>query len=173
MHKNRRLKRKLVRMEYEQVVRELIRRPEVRAMQAIPAHGGVNCLNHSIFVSYLSYRWVRRFGGDAQAAARGALLHDLFLYNWRDGNHEGHHGFTHPKTALRNAERIARLNSTERDIILKHMWPLTPRKPAYHEAWVVSWMDKVCATCEALHLYHGLRMERKLSWQLLYPWQLA
>ena len=41
-----------------------------------------------------------------KALIRGALLHDYFLYDWhikRKGHH--FHGFTHPATALRNAEK--------------------------------------------------------------------
>lgn len=37
---------------------------------------------------------------------RGALLHDYFLYDWHDGEKERRIlGFTHPMTALRNADR--------------------------------------------------------------------
>ena len=97
-------------------------------------------------------------------AARGALLHDLFLYDWHiKGSHKGLHGFTHPKTALQNASKICDLTEKEKDIIVKHMWPLTIRLPKYRESFVVSGADKLCALAEMLHIYHILKVGLRLN----------
>lgn len=93
------------------------------------------CLRHSINVSYLSYLFCKKHGLDARAAARGGLLHDLFLYDWhfyRRRKGERLHGFEHPKKALANASAMFSLTWKEREIILRHMWPLTitPRAAA-------------------------------------------
>lgn len=90
---------------------------------------------------------------------RGALLHDYFLYDWHDKGYVAErgrlHGFTHPKTALRNADKEYELTDIQRDIIKKHMWPLSVVPPRYREAWVVTSADKYCSLMETLGLHKG------------------
>jgi len=43
----------------------------------------------------------------------------------------------HPRVALENAIEHFDLNDTEKDIIEKHMWPLTIRLPKTKESLVV------------------------------------
>jgi len=89
---------------------------------------------------------------------RGALLHDYFLYDWHDKEHvqiHNLHGFYHPGIALKNASAEYRLTPRERDIIKKHMWPLTMVPPMCREAWIVTVADKWCSTLETLRLRHG------------------
>ena len=65
---------------YYACIRDLIGSPEVLSMDQIPHHTeGVSCLFHCLFVSYVSFRLCRFFHLDWSAAARGGLLHDLFL----------------------------------------------------------------------------------------------
>jgi uncharacterized protein len=63
---------------------------------------------------------------------------------------EKFHGFAHPRIALDNAERHFTLNDTERDCILRHMWPLTLMPPRTRESFVVSMVDKWVASRELL-----------------------
>lgn len=90
---------------------------------------------------------------------RGALLHDYFLYDWHIGDAkkpQNLHGFYHPGIALRNASREYDLTDREKDIIAKHMWPLTINKiPMCREAWIVTTADKWCSLLETIHLHHG------------------
>lgn len=89
---------------------------------------------------------------------RGALLHDYFLYDWHDKDHvqiHNLHGFYHPGIALRNASAEYQLTPRERDIIKKHMWPLTLVPPMCREAWIVTTADKWCSALETLHLHRG------------------
>ena len=44
------------------------------------------------------------------------------------------------------------LNNIEKDIIEKHMWPLTLRLPKYKESYVVLMVDKYCALFETWNL---------------------
>lgn len=83
---------------------------------------------------------------------RAALLHDYFLYDWHDWDNGTHrlHGFTHGKTAMRNAIRDFKLNQIERDSIEHHMFPLTPYPPKYIEGYLVTAADKISATKETL-----------------------
>ena len=52
--------------------------------------------------------------------------------------------------ALREAGD-ALLTDRQRDIIGKHMWPLTLRPPACREAWIVTMADKYCSLMETIH----------------------
>ena len=96
---------------------------------------------------------------------RGALLHDYFLYDWHDKySHEKLHGFHHPHVALENASREYQLTPRERDIIQKHMWPLTLfHIPRCREAWVVTTADKYCSLKETLLERKGRNKNRKKS----------
>ena len=77
---------------------DLLAHPAVRAMERLPQHApGFSCLHHSVLVSYWSWRVCRRLGLDARAAARGGLLHDLYLYDSKDKSaHPGWQCFDHP-----------------------------------------------------------------------------
>lgn len=82
------------------------------------------------------------------------VLHDLFLYDWHfhakeTGNY--FHGLTHPRRALENAQRLFSLTDREKNIILRHMWPLTVTPPKYREAYVIVMFDKYCSLMETFH----------------------
>lgn len=135
--------------EYMDCVNDLIQHEIVKSMENFIQHSNINCLEHSISVSYYSYTICKLFGLDYRSAARGGLLHDLFLYDWHiTKTRNGLHGFTHPYTALENAKKYYILNELEEDIIVKHMWPLTIRPPKYKESFIVSAVDKYCSTKE-------------------------
>lgn len=136
---------------YIELVRDLLEHPSVRQMEQYTQHGTTSCLRHCIHVSYLSYLYCREHGLDARAAARAGLLHDLFLYDWhtyRRQKGERLHGFEHPRKALENAEQAFSLSEKEKDIILRHMWPLTITPPRSREAYVVVMFDKYCSLME-------------------------
>lgn len=125
-------------------------------MKDIPHHIGNTCYEHSVFVAYTSFCLAHRLGLDYMAAARGGLLHDLYLYDPDDkSNYEGHQCFAHPKVALTNAKKLCPdLTSKEENIILSHMWPLSKAIPMSPEAALVSTMDKCCATAEVMRFWH-------------------
>lgn len=119
-------------------------------------HGDVSVYAHVMSVALQSCRIadaLARHGVtvDRASLVRGALLHDYFLYDWHvpDPSHRLH-GFTHPYTALRNAEKDFALTDRERNIIVHHMFPLTPFPPTCREAWIVCLADKLCALRETL-----------------------
>jgi uncharacterized membrane protein/HD superfamily phosphodiesterase len=116
-------------------------------------HHNSSIYDHVMDVSYFSYRACKFLKLDYRSAARGALLHDFFLYDWR--NHdvpnlpaERYHGIEHPKIAIANAKKHFTLNDIEEDIIRKHMWPLTLVPPKYKESFIVSFADKYLASKE-------------------------
>ena len=123
-------------------------------------HGTTSVFEHSVSVAKFSllfaYAIERRFPSfeiDKTSLVRGALLHDYFLYDWHDPDPSHRlHGFTHPGTALRNAQRDYELNDIEKDIISKHMFPLTVVPPRYRESVIVCLADKWCALCETFKI---------------------
>ena len=139
--------------EYIGYVQDILENPVFCSMDHYYQHGRTTCKEHCIRVSYLSYRICRRMGRDSRSAARAALLHDLFLYDWHTharltGEH--FHGYTHPRTALNNANRYFELTEQEQNMILRHMWPLTPIPPATVEGLAVCYADKVCSSAEVV-----------------------
>ncbi|MDR0287745.1 MAG: HD domain-containing protein [Clostridiales bacterium] len=131
-------------------VKDLLDHEKVNELKNYTQHGGTTCFEHSVRVSLYSYKICKLLKWDYKSAARGGLLHDFFLYDWHTTSLDGKlHGFEHPKIALNNAEKEFEVNNIEKDIILKHMWPLTISKvPKYKESVVVSLMDKYSAIGE-------------------------
>lgn len=116
-------------------------------------HGTTSVYAHSVHVAALAdalaEKW--KLNVDRRALVRGALLHDYFLYDWheKEGGHRLH-GFRHPYTALKNAENDFDLSDKERNIILRHMFPLVPIPPGCMESWLVCLCDKYCALEETM-----------------------
>lgn len=128
--------------EYVAIVADLLRQPSVQKLAEYTQHHHSDRLQHSIAVSYDSYRIAKRLHLDYVSTARAGLLHDLFYYDWRTTKFDlGTHAFIHPRVALRNAEKLTRLNSKEKDIILKHMFGATLAVPKYAESLIVSLVD--------------------------------
>lgn len=121
-------------------------------MSRYTQHGSTSCLLHSIAVAYYCYRLARRFKFlklRENELIRGALLHDYFLYDWHiPNNSRPMHGRYHPTAACLNAESDFNLTDCERDIIKKHMFPLTFTPPAFRESYIVCLVDKVCSIYE-------------------------
>lgn len=136
---------------FQEYYSDLSAHSRLTQMNTLSQHGGTSCLLHSIAVSYYSYRLALalRLPVHYRDLIRGGLLHDYFLYNWREPDCPYKwHGFLHPRVALRNAEADLRLTDIERDIIRRHMFPLTPVPPKYRESIIVSLVDKACAVYE-------------------------
>lgn len=144
-------------------LKRIANNPNVRRMDAITQHGDTSCLMHTFAVAYYSMRLAEKLHIkiNERELLRGALLHDYFLYDWHDTKGHRLHGFTHPGAALKNAERDFNLSSRERDIIRKHMFPLTPKPPATRESWLVCCVDKWCSLCETFSRENSYRNIRK------------
>lgn len=146
--------------EYISTIDDLLPRDCVQQMQQYMQHGNTTTYTHCRAVAYYSVRLCRTFrlGADIKSVARGAMLHDLYLYDWHNTG-EGHrlHGFYHPGTALANARQYFEINDTEANIIRTHMWPLTVTKmPRCREAVIVCLVDKACSLAETFgYRYRG------------------
>lgn len=133
--------------EFTEIIKPLCEHPDVARLADYKHHRDTSRLEHSIEVAWLSYLTAKKMSLDCRATVRGAILHDLFFYDWLC---EGPrlHGFRHPKISLTNAQKVTSLSSKEIDIIKKHMWPLTVIPPRYLESWVVCFIDTYCTVKE-------------------------
>ena len=134
--------------EYMSIVKDIISNDMVQEMKKYRQHFNISCYDHCLYVSYNLYIMCKKRNLDYKSAARAGMVHDLFLYDWRkrQEGRKGLHGFTHPQTAFENAQKIMELNEKEKDIILKHMWPLTLFKiPRYKESFLMVYVDKYLA----------------------------
>ena len=139
--------------------KSIILSPEAQAMKRFTQHGETTVFEHCVAVAkyslLIAYSLEKLFkiDIDKDSLVRGALLHDYFLYDWHDkGKGRGFHGFTHPKVAMENADRDFEINEIEKDIIVKHMFPLTPFLPSHRESFIVSLADKWCALAETFKI---------------------
>lgn len=143
---------KRVENEFFEIIKDIYEHEEVLKLKEHYHHNS-SIYEHVMDVSYFSYRVCKSLKLDYQSAARGALLHDFFLYDWRNHDvpdlpEDKYHGIEHPKIALANAKKHFNLNDIEKDIIIKHMWPLTIVPPKYKESFIVSFADKYLASRE-------------------------
>lgn len=129
----------------------LINNKEFQTMKHIKHHDE-SVYDHVMNVAYQSYKIAYKAGLDWEATIRGALLHDFYLYKFdkrfrlRLPLDALNHAVMHPVRALENASRHFELNELERDIIVRHMFPV--RIPRFKESWIVSMVDKHLAVQE-------------------------
>lgn len=139
---------------------DILQSPNFRSTRGHIQHGDMTVNRHCMNVAKYSLAISEKLHipCNRKELIRGALLHDYFLYDWHSKEHVPIwklHGFFHPGTALKNASAEYRLTPRERDIIKKHMWPLTVVPPVCREAWIVSAADKWCSLLETLRIHRG------------------
>jgi uncharacterized protein len=152
--------------EYYEIIRDIEEHEEFLKLKEYFHHNS-SIYAHVNDVAYLSYRICKFLKLDHNSAARGALLHDFFLYDWRnhdvpDLSRHKYHGIAHPAIALANARKHFSINEIEADIIRKHMWPLTLVPPKYKESFIVSFADKYLSSKEFISEYRK-RIDRRRS----------
>lgn len=138
--------------DFMNIVGDILENKMVQQMKNYKQHYETTCFEHCLIASYFCYLYCKKHNLDYISCARAAMVHDLFLYDWRKriNGRKGLHAFTHPFTAYENASKLFNLNNKEKDIILKHMWPVTFfHFPKYKESFVLTFVDKRCALSEA------------------------
>lgn len=142
--------------EFEEIIKPIIENKEIQKMKYYMQHADVSCFEHCKNVAYYSYYICKKLNLDYKSAARASMLHDFFLYDWRlpATDRKGFHAFTHPRTSLDNALKYFELNDKEKDIILKHMWPVTIKLPKYKESYIITLTDKFSALFETMKYYN-------------------
>lgn len=157
--------------EFFSIISDIINNETVQKMKEYRQHCDTSCYQHCLHVAYYSYVIAKKLNLDYISTARAAMLHDLFLYDWRkkyvESKIHGLHAFTHPKIALRNALMLFHLNEIEQEIIVKHMWPVTISFPKYKETYIVTFMDKYSAVRETF-MYMKSKLKRNTFYRYAY-----
>lgn len=146
-------RKELTQLDYYAVVADILENNMVQQLKKYRHHISTNRFQHCLNVSYYNYLVCRFLHLDAESAARAGMLHDLYYYDtkaYRHSNYERSHVKNHPDVAVSNAGELFSLNSTEEDIIAKHMWPLTKGRPQSKEGYVIVFVDKYCAALELI-----------------------
>jgi len=136
--------------EFQEIIKELIANNTVQQMKNFRQHYNTSCFEHCYSVAYYCFLICKKYHLDYISVTRAAMLHDLFLYDWRirQPNRKGFHAFTHGKQACRNACQLFYLTEKEKDMIIKHMWPVTISIPKSIEGFILTFVDKYCALLE-------------------------
>ena len=130
------------------IVNNILDNDEFLKIKSIEHHG-ISRYDHSLKVSYYSYKIAKILHLDYEQTARGGLLHDFFLSpEDRTQKDRLKSVFTHPKQAVLMAKSEFELTKKEEDMIRSHMFPINLSVPKYAESWIVSMVDKCVATNE-------------------------
>ena len=136
--------------EYKKIVKDIFRNVRFKRLFNIEHHG-ISRMEHSIKISYYSYKIAKFLKMDYVSVARGALLHDFFLDgDERTGMRKFLDTFTHPKKALTTTMEDFNINNIESNIIVSHMFPIYYVLPKYKESILVNLVDKVVGGKELL-----------------------
>lgn len=135
-------------LEYSEIYEEFEKNSEFKKLSE-NIHHGLTRLEHVNRVAKWSFYLSKLFKLDTKSVTRGALLHDFFTSD--DINRKNYKDFLkeHPLIALENSKKYFEINKIEEDIICKHMYPITRKKPKYRESILVSSVDKVVSCYEA------------------------
>ena len=150
-------------IEFQQIIKPLISNTTVQQMENYRQHYETSCFDHCYCAAYYCYLICKKYNLDYKSATRAAMLHDLFLYDWRvrQPDRKGLHAFTHGKVACNNACKLFDLNEKEKDIIIKHMWPVTIEFPKSIEGFILTFVDKYCAISETLEVFQSKLFTKK------------
>ena len=134
---------------YKDIVNDILCNREFKKLEDYKHHG-INRIEHSRRVSFISYKVCKRLGLDYVSAARGGLLHDFFMNKYIK-KHKTDLFFNHPDIALYNSKKHFKLNNIEKDIIKSHMFPVNMKCiPKYKESYIVSLVDKLACVYERI-----------------------
>ena len=142
--------------EYMSLVEDVLMSEGFQKLSEYPHHNECTRLDHCLHVSYSVYLFFKKYAPDypyLKEACRGALLHDFFLYDWHTENPfpvPCMHAWLHPKWAYNDAKKVFSLTPVEKDIITKHMFPVSINPPRTKASWMVVIFDKYWAFKEGI-----------------------
>lgn len=149
--------------EYSQIVYPILINEEFNKIKTIEHHG-VTRFDHSLKVSYYSYKIAKFLHLDYKEVARGGLLHDFFFSNEeRTQKDRLISFFVHPKKAVVKSIENFQLSEKEIDMVRSHMFPVAIAVPKYAESWIVSFVDKAVALME---------LSKKLEYRIAYVFNI-
>jgi len=150
--------------EFQEIIKDLVDNKRVQEMKEYRQHYNISCYTHCYEAAYYCYKLCKKWNWDYKSATRGAMLHDMFLYDWRkhQDEYKGFHAFHHGRIAYNKASKEFELNDIEKNMILRHMFPVTPIPPKYKEGWLLTIVDKYCTMAECFEYYFGDGKNKKM-----------
>lgn len=137
--------------EYLSIIDNILENNDFQKLKNIKHHNTTR-LNHSLKVSYYSYKIAKSLGLDYRDVARGGLLHDFYEEEISKCNKIKDKvllfSIKHPDNAVNNASNNFELTEKEINIIKTHMFPVDYKIPEYAESWIVSLVDKILSIVE-------------------------
>ena len=159
-------------LEFHEYVKDLSTSDVVMRMDDFMQHGDITTLEHVIAVSYTAFILAKKWNADVRSAVRGAMLHDLYLYDWHIRTPDRApftHAFNHPAKAAENAKKYFEPTEKELKMVRSHMWPLTLwRMPTSKEAFILTIADKYCAWNESFGIYDNSDFRKKIQDYLIF-----
>ena len=131
--------------ELEAIYQSFLHDEKILKMKEVSMHRGSNCYIHSFKVARLAIkRALRHKRGDLYVILVGSILHDYYLYDWRNERDKmKKHLSSHPYTAAKNALRDFNISEEVKKVIESHMWPVNFSEfPETKEARIISNADK-------------------------------
>ena len=152
--------------EYLFIIDNIMENEEFKKMDNIKHHNTTR-LDHSLKVSYYSYKIAKSLRLDYKEVARAGLLHDFYTEEISECDKIKDKvllfSVKHPNEAVENASKYFELSEKEINIIKSHMFPVDYKVPKYAESWIVSLVDKVLSFGE---------VSKKFSYKLTYMFNL-
>lgn len=161
-------RRNIKQTEFYCIIADLLDTDAVQELLEFTHHRMTTRYQHCLNVAYYNYKVCRTLRLDADSAARAGLLHDLYHYDthrYARTSPAIRHSSYHPQVAAEAAQRLTDINDRERDMIEKHMWPVTHCRPKYAESYIITFVDKYCAVIEYL-LPQPARLRRWIGQRL-------
>lgn len=138
-------------IQYMNIIRHILDNEDFMILSNVKHHN-ITRLEHSLKVSYYSYKISKLLHLSYKETARAGLLHDFYLEQIDEQDRIKDKillfSFNHPKTAVNNSLKYYDLTDKEIDIIKTHMFPSSFSIPKYMESWIVSFVDKFVSTKE-------------------------
>nr|WP_276020318.1 phosphohydrolase [Acetivibrio straminisolvens] len=151
-----RLVKQLREKRFVELTKDYFESDVVKQMDKYIHHGTTTTLQHCENVAWISYLVNKKLklNANEKELIGVAMLHDLFLYDWHDGEPcRKTHGFDHPEIACNNAIKHFGIPEKQQQAILSHMWPLNITKiPKSRVALIICMVDKYCALMETIRL---------------------
>ena len=113
----------MIYLEFDEIISEFINNENYKELQRYVAHGKTTIFSHCINVAYLCYKYAinhQKKEYDIKSLVRGAMMHDMYFYDWHKKNHKRPHGFFHSKIAYNNA-RIPSLLPREFEFVIQNL----------------------------------------------------
>lgn len=133
--------------EYLMIIEKIIANRKFQKLKN-EKHHTTTRYDHVVDVSFKTYKICKKLNLDYKSATRAALLHDFFFDEEFKTVSNKKKLVNHYKSAIKNSNKLTKLNHKEENIIASHMFPIGGKKPKYLESVIVDVVDDVVAIKE-------------------------